>query len=343
MSEAGDYEPAPHWKGVNDDFASARATYDSVRKRSYDDAVVNDIGRDDCVPESLSTDSESPLVIVCDVTGSMGEWPGVIFSKLPYLEYEGQEYLGDDMEISFAAIGDGPRKDNYPLQIRPFAKGAELKEQLEKLIDEQGGGSNSVESYDLAAAYYAFNCETPKAIRKPIMIFIGDEGVYDTIISEYTKTWARVDEEKLTTEAIFKKLTDKFSCYVIRKPYCCSIDNRSSSDIAIQEQWMRLLGNDRVSSLPSADRVVDVIFGILARETGRIDYFKDELIDSQGKDTDGDAKIAVVMKSLMTIHALPKESMKKLDGPKGSKSKSVTPSKSSSKKGGSSKSISLMD
>ena len=343
MSEAGDYVPAPHWQGVNDNFASARAAYDSVRQRSYDDAVANDIDVDDCVPESISTDSESPLIIGLDFSGSMGTWASVIVSKFPYLEYEAQEYLGDGMEISFFGIGDGPKGDKYPLQVRPFVKGRDLKEQSEKLIDEQGGGSNSVESYDLAAVYYLHNCDMPKAIRKPIMIFIGDEGVYADIYADYAKKWARCNEAKLNPETVFKKLCEKYSVYIIRKPYCCSGDTRSSSDLAIEKRWADLIGQNRIANLPAAERVVDVIFGILARETGRIDYFEDELKDRQLKDDGGEAKVAMVMKSLMTIHALPKESLKKIDGPKGSKSKSVTPSKATSKKGSASKSISLMD
>jgi hypothetical protein len=344
MSEAGDYVPAPHWQGTIDNFKSARAAYDDHRKRSYDDAVQKNVSVDDCVPESISTDSEAPLVICCDVTGSMGTWPAVIFSKLPYLEYEGQEYLGDGMEISFAAVGDGPRGDKYPLQIRPFAKGKEMKDQLEKLIDEQGGGGNQVEGYDLAAVYYAHNCEMPEAVRKPIFIFIGDEGIYNTIFSDYAKTWARVNDSKLTVESAFGRLKEKFSVYCIRKPYGTSSgDSMSSSDVAIHKQWCEFLGDDHVVNLPSADRVVDVIFGILAKETGRIEYFEKELQDRQGKDADGKQKIAVVLKSLVTMHKLPKESLKKLEGPKGAKSKSVTPSKAASKKAGSSKSISLLD
>lgn len=346
MSEAGDYVPAPHWQGTIDNFSSARASYDDYRKRSYDDAVQKNVSADDCVPESITTDSEAPLVICCDVTGSMGDWPAVIFSKLPYLEYEGQEYLGDDMEISFAAVGDGPKGDKYPLQVRPFAKGKEMKEQLEKIIDEHGGGGNGVEGYDLAAVYYAHNCKMSEAVRKPIFIFIGDEGIYNTIFSDYAKTWARVDDKKMTVEAAFSRLKEKFNVYCIRKPYGASSgDSMSSTDVPIQKQWVEFLGDDHVVNLPSADRVVDVIFGILAKETGRIEYFEDELKDRQGKDKDGDQKIQIVMKSLMTMHKIAKDaSLKKIEGPKGAKSKSVTPSKkATSKKGGNSKSISLLD
>lgn len=95
MSEAGDYTPAPCWSGHN--FKSARRAYDDVVDRSYNDAVSKGVDRGDLVPDSLTTDCEAPLVIVCDVTGSMGEWPATIFSKLPYLEFEAKEYLGEGL------------------------------------------------------------------------------------------------------------------------------------------------------------------------------------------------------------------------------------------------------
>ena len=170
MSEAGDFTPGV-WAGY--DFSSARKKYDVHVGRSYGDAVAKRKKATDLVPASLTTNSESPLVIACDVTGSMGEWPAVIFSKLPYLELEGKEYLGPTMEISFAAIGDA-YCDQYPLQVRPFTSGTDLKSQLEELVIEGGGGGQACESYELAALYYSRNVGMPNAI-KPIFVYIGDE------------------------------------------------------------------------------------------------------------------------------------------------------------------------
>lgn len=344
MSESGDYTPAPHWQGVNDNFASARQAYASVKQRTYDDAVqvaaTQGIDPNDFVPESITTDSEAPLVICCDFTGSMGTWVEVIVSKFPYLEYEVQEYLGDGVEISLSGVCDAPKKDKWPFQARPFAKRVDLKTQTEKLVvDGNSGGGNGVESYDLAALFYTRNCHMPEAIRKPVFIFICDEGLYEQTHAEDSEKWARVKSKSISIQQLFKELTDKYSVYVIRKPYLCDGDDRSAADIRIEKQWMDLVGEDRVVSLPAADRVVDVIFGCLAKETGRIEYFEKELKDRQGKDKDGDKKIAMVMKSLATMHHLPKQSMKKIDGPKGAKSKSVTPSKNM----GNQKSKSLLD
>ena len=306
MAETADYDPGP-WSGY--DFKTSRATYDAHAGRSYGDAISKGITSTSLVPDSIETTSDAPLVIACDVTGSMGDWPATIFSKLPYLDKEGKEYLGENMEISFAAIGD-IFSDRYPLQVQPFVKGLQLEESLKKLIIEGGGGGSSEESYDIAALYYANNVKMPNAI-KPIFIFIGDEGIHTATRSGDGERHAKVLLENLNLSSIMEQLQSKYSVYIVRKPY--HNDNNAPRERAIREQWESLLGADHVCSLPDASRVVDVIFGILARETGKIDYFKTEIEDRQESD-----KVSVVMKSLATIHKLDNPSKKKLAKPQAS-------------------------
>jgi hypothetical protein len=321
MSESGDYDPGP-WGGY--DFKSARATYDTHAGRSYDaakavkpraDGTVRSLIKTDLIPEKLETQSSAPLVIACDVTGSMGEWPATIFSKLPYLDLEGKEYLGEDMEISFAAVGD-VFSDRYPLQVRPFASGKQLEDKLKELVIEGGGGGQTNESYDIAAYYYAHNVDMPNAI-KPIFIFIGDEGLYDFLDQEHTKTLCFCESvERQSVERVMKDLQKKFSVYLVRKPYGSSSENLASEpDLSIAKQWKKLLGDDHVC-VQDASRVVDVIFGILAKETGRIEYFAEEIEGRQTKD-----QVKAVMKSLVTVHNISDlDSLKKIDGPKATKS-----------------------
>lgn len=304
MSESGDYDPGP-WRGY--DFKSAKKTYDVHVGRSYDAAVSKGKKGEDLVAKVLSTDSESPLIIACDVTGSMGEWPATIFSKLPYLDLEGKEYLGKGMEISFAAVGDA-YSDNYPLQTRPFVGGKGLEKELKELVIEKGGGGQIMESYDLAALYYANNVKMPKAIN-PIFIFIGDEGLYDSVDKDQAKEWARTNiEGRLTTKQVIDQLKSKYAVYLVRKPYHDSGDSMSSEDKTIKKQWETLLGEDHVALLPDPKRVVDVIFGILAKETDRVKYFEKELTGRQTPE-----QVKAVMKSLHSIHYLPDKSVKKLE------------------------------
>jgi len=312
MSESSDYDPGP-WTGY--DFRSARASYDAYAGRSYDVAVSKNVVKTDLIPKRIETKSSAPLVIACDVTGSMGEWPATIFSKLPYLDLEGQEYLGEDMEISFAAVGD-VFTDSYPLQVRPFGSGKDLEARLKELVIEGKGGGQYCESYDVAAYYYAHNVDMPNAI-KPIFIFIGDEGLYEFLDKDSAENLCYGDDVKrMSVEQVIRELQNKFAVYLVRKPYgTVSKNNETSSlDQKIQSQWEKLLGEDHVCLLPDASRIVDVIFGILARETGRFDYFADEIKGRQKPE-----QIEVVMKSLVSIHKIDK-SLKKIEGPKTTKS-----------------------
>lgn len=321
MSESGDYSPGV-WKGH--DFVSARRSYDAHVGRSYDAAVSAGKGTKDLIAENVSTKSSAPLIIVVDETGSMGDWPATIFSKLPYLENEGKEYLGEDFEICFMAIGDAYCDEKYPLQVRPFAKGLELKNRLTELVIEGGGGGQTTETYELAALFAADKIEISNAI-KPIMIFIGDEQCYDTISPDHAEKLLGMKLQKtLTTEAVFKKLCEKYSVYLIRKPYGSSSGNAlSSTDSRITEHWAKLIGNDHISNLPEAGRVVDVIFGILAKEANRIAYFEHELEERQTED-----QVNTVYKSLATIHKIA-----------GKASERIHTGKSVMRKSGASKSV----
>ena len=290
MSESADYSPGD-WKGY--DFNDARKAYDVHVGRSYTAAKAAKKTLADLVPESISTDSDAPLMILCDVTGSMGDWPATIFSKLPYLDLEGKEYLGPNMEISFAAVGDA-HSDRYPIQIRGFNKGISLKDELEKLVIEGNGGGQSSESYELTALYYARNAHMPNA-KRPIMIIIGDEGFYETVSKRQAKLdHVNLQESYLNTDELFKELQEKYSVYLIRKPY------DSGSENEIQKRWEGLIGKEHIAMLPSADRVIDVIFGILAQEKNRVDYFRKEIEDRQTP-----MQVDTVYKSLKTIHSLP--------------------------------------
>ncbi len=305
MSESGDYSPGV-WAGH--DFSSARRAYDSHVGRSYADATAAGKVTKDLIPDEVKTDSDSPLIVVVDETGSMGEWPKIMFSKLPYLEHETKEYLGENAEFCFAAIGDAHNGERYPLQVRPFAKGLDLEKRLKELIIEGNGGGQGTETYELAALYALKNIKMPKAI-KPIIIFIGDEKTYSVVSKDMAETYCNVKLDKaMPTKDIFEALKEKMSVYFIQKSYGSgsgTTNNISDDDRSNFKHWSELVGEDHIAVLPSADRVVDVIFGILAKETGRIAYFEQELEDRQLADKGGQSKVDMVYKSLVTIHQIP--------------------------------------
>lgn len=330
MPEHSDYTPAP-WS-AGDSFKSARAAYDVHAGRSYDEAVSKKVKASDLVPAAMTSKAAAPILIFSDETGSMGEWPATIFSKLGYLDHEAKFYFDDDYDIGFGAFGDATNDEKYPVQIRPFAKEGALQDRLKELVIEGQGGSGACESAELCALYADRNVDVSSALR-PILIIITDEKCYETINPETARAWCRVElQKRITTKELFESLKTKWSVYVIRKPYGRSRSNEEDSlNREIRLFWENLVGADHVAFLPEAGRVVDVIFGIFAQETGKVDAFREELKERQLKELDGEHKVDVVLKALTTIHRLHDETSKKrLPGPadgttdKGTDSRSVT-------------------
>ncbi len=293
MSETADYDPGD-WKGYN--FKDAQRAYTADAGRGYQEAVRTGVAVSQLVPDFIETMAKRPLIVIFDVTGSMGEWPAVGFGKLPYLDKECPSYLGEDMQISFFAVGDDHKGDKYYLQVRPFASGLALTNHLKELKIEGGGGGDANESYEMAALYCNQNVRTPNAIaEKPIIIIVGDEGLHSEVLGDHAKD-VHIDvghRSKIPTDEIMRELVDKFAVYIIRKAY------GNSEEARIQAQWEGYLGADHVKNLDDPERVVDTIFGCLAQETGRLGYFHTEM---KGRQTE--AQCAVVFRSLKTEHFL---------------------------------------
>lgn len=278
MAEDSDYSPG-NWSGHNFG-SSVRSAYAAAAPARIQEAARTPNKK--VVPQQVSTQATAPLVVAVDVTGSMGVWPATIFGKLPYLDIEGRSYLGADMEISFAAVGD--YEDKWPIQVQPFTSGVALRPALSEILIEGGGGGNMTEAYELTASYYANKCAL-KDEAKPIIVFVADEGLWPSIGTDAHKYGL----PHQSTAQIFKDLQKNFAVYLIYKRYRYA-DTRP--------QWVRMVGEDHIADLEDPDRVIDVIFGILAKETGKVDYFRREI---EGRQTS--AQVQTVMQALRNILA----------------------------------------
>ena len=87
----------------------------------------------------------------------------------------------EDPQISFAAIGDAPCDDQYPIQVGSFAAGAAMDGWISKLFLEEGGGGTGEESYELTALYYARFCEFTDPETRGVFFISGDESFYTTL------------------------------------------------------------------------------------------------------------------------------------------------------------------
>lgn len=306
MSEAGDYTPG--WAGH--DFDSARRDYRNHVNTSYNSAVSKGITVNDLVVEFLETKSKNVVRLLTDQTGSMGEWFVTIKSKFPYLEHEARtEYFDKDVVFSVGAFGDAPNNEKYPLQIRPYASGKEIATRTDELVHEKNGGGTTYESSELGLLYYARRTKEPNVINS-LTIVITDESPYATIDPEMALKVARVElEKRITTNEVVRELQTKTELYVVLKPYSSEVltdGHLTGTTKRVYTDWAKLVGEDHIALLGDPNRVVDVIFGIMAQVAGRIKYFEKELKDRQRPD-----QVKTVMTSLKTIHALPKGNVSK--------------------------------
>ena len=79
----------------------------------------------------LHSDSETPIGVIVDATGSMGGWPPIIMKQLEKLHDELEDYA-PGFEMSVAVVGDAhsDRSPRQPLQVCNFTKGKELTDFL---------------------------------------------------------------------------------------------------------------------------------------------------------------------------------------------------------------------
>jgi hypothetical protein len=276
MSESADYT-ATSWIGTHD-YSAARSTYTStVVNRSYAKAAAARVSARELVKTGIKIDTPT-LIVITDVTGSMGQWPAVMFGKLPYLMHELKVYLGDNARLLIAAVGDAV-SDDYPLQIHePKATFDEAKEALGALVVEGGGGGTRKESYELAAGYFLHAVDVARDV-KPILVFIGDESPYPRLSANQLTSLGITDVADMDTEEVFKKLNEIYDVHLIHKPY--SHYETSPVTAEVKASWLPLLPPEHIHPLKEPERVVDTLFGILAGSTEKVNEFVGELTSRQ--------------------------------------------------------------
>ncbi|MBI4147660.1 hypothetical protein HY490_00040 [Candidatus Woesearchaeota archaeon] len=247
------------------DFGSARRDYmDGLKKtaddkgpRTYLSKKAPDLKLCDPKGKALSTQSEHPVVICVDGTGSMQTWPAEIFDRLPLL-YQTLSKYKPDIELSFSVIGDA-NSDQWPVQVCQFAKGTTLDDHLKALKPEGGGGGGMRESYELWAHYMSQHCTTPKATT-PFMIIMGDEKFYDTVKPEHVQhVLGETIQAPLDAREVWRALGQRFDIYVLRKSY-------AGYDKEIEAQWADVLGPQKIIPITDPTRCVDVAMGLIAKQ-----------------------------------------------------------------------------
>lgn len=159
--------------------------------RSREQVFTNKSLKDDYNPEKItireSRDSNdnpnsTPIIIGCDVTGSMGMIAEQLM-RTDLIKVAEEIYNRKpiaDPHIAVMAIGDH-KTDSAPLQVTQFEASIVLADQMRDLWLEGYGGGNKGESYALAhlfAATKTVSDSWEKRGNKGILFTIGDEPVH---------------------------------------------------------------------------------------------------------------------------------------------------------------------
>jgi hypothetical protein len=209
------------------------------------------------------------IVVMFDVTGSMGSIPVTLQTKLP-------ELLGlllrkgyvSDPQILFGAIGDATC-DRIPLQVGQFESDNRMDQNLENIFLEGGGGGQQTESYELAMYFVARHTDIDcwnKHGRKGYMFMIGDEMAYPEVNRrEVQRVIGDRLQQDIPTRAIVRELQERYHVFYIL-PQGASYGGNST----ILGSWRQLLGQN-VLELEDPEAVCETIALTIGMTEGSID------------------------------------------------------------------------
>lgn len=201
--------------------------------------------------------NSTPIAVLFDVTGSMGQVPITLQRRLPdLLGLLTRGGYATDPQILVGAIGDD-QYDAVPLQAGQFESDNRIDEQLRQIYLEGGGGGDRMEGYALAAYFLATRARLDaltKRGRKGYLFIIGDEMNKPKL---YAKSIRRFigDEvhENLAVGDVYRMLAEKFHIYYV-------VPNLTSyyDEPWLEEHWRRIVG-ERFLRLDDPEAVCDLI------------------------------------------------------------------------------------
>lgn len=202
-------------------------------------------------PESVA------IGVLFDVTGSMGEVPRVLQTKLGALmRLLVQQGAMAHPQILFGAIGDA-YCDRVPLQIGQFESGLEMDDDLGRIFIEGGGGGQTHESYELGmyfmARHTAIDCYERRG-RKGYLFTIGDEKPYPHLSrAQVAAVIGDQLEADMPVEQVIAELQERYEYFHIMPT-----ETYHGRNPDVQGRWRELLG-ERLLMLADAAAVCETI------------------------------------------------------------------------------------
>jgi len=245
--------------------------------------------------KNMISTAKNPVVFALDVTGSMSEWPQIIYDKMPM--FFGQilmnKYLSD-LQISFCAVAD--YGDEITLQVTEFSNAHEIDERISLLY--LGGGMGPMirhEAYESSGFFYSYmvdliNCDLP------FFFLTCDEDYYPSVAQYRIKKKLGRDSEfeEIKGKKIFQDLQKKFNVFIIKKPY-----NDKKIEEGEIDQWIGTVGKERILVIDNPKASIDLILGTIAITNGRtLEEYENDM-KNRGQTQD---RIKEVILSLKIYH-----------------------------------------
>lgn len=209
--------------------------------------------------DSTTHPNSLAIALALDVTGSMGEIPVLMATKLlPQFMKILLDVQVPDPQVLFLAVGDA-HCDQAPLQVGQFESTAELIDQWLTWTFLEGGGGDEPETYELAlyflAMHTAMDCWEKRG-KRGYLFMTGDATPFPTLSKHMVESIVgdRLDDD-LTVEEIVAKLQETFVPFFVipdqeRRRTC-------------ERRWRDLLG-DNVLCMNTPDDICTVTAGALA-------------------------------------------------------------------------------
>ena len=191
-------------------------SYQDVFKNKKTDPMLNPKNVMRECRDSNEHPNTIPVIIACDLTGSMTHVGMEVASKIGVIVQDLFDRY-DDVQICIMGIGD-IYCDSDPIQIGQFESDIRIAEQLDKLYFERGGGGNGYESYTAAWYYGARHCDLDcwKRGKKGIIITTGDEPLNPYLNkNDLEKVSGDGLEADIETKPLYDEVSEKFDVYHI--------------------------------------------------------------------------------------------------------------------------------
>lgn len=271
-------------------------------RQSFQQAASAVRGSIPTAKHALTSTARNVLIVVTDVTGSMGENPAEIFRRLPLMFEQAALLLGSrDLEILFIAHGDA-RTDQHAVQVTRFGAGPELDPMLASFSLDCGGGGQGSETPELVAYYLLRQVDTSRA-QNVYVWFVTDEAGCERLNPTLVKRWLDLDLESEHQEArtVFTLLRRKMHTFVILLD-TGSYRDEPNKHSKIRPYWEQMLGGvESVVPLDDARRIVDVMLGTIAVMTGQLALFTGALKSRQLPTRHGTQNVTAVLQSIALV------------------------------------------